>query len=472
MVTSVSPSRTAVDARQDAIPLSALIAALSRGLDLAEGQPEGHALRATHIGMRLADEIGLGASSRSALLYALLLKDLGACAIAVPLSALFGADERIVRREWIATDGSRLSQILQLAARCAAPGTLLIDRVVRIVGISLRGRAEVRRLSAARADHASGIARMMGFTEETTAAVAATEERWDGQGAPRGLAGEAIPLLGRVVALAQTLEIARRLHGPEGAYDLIWSRRERWYDPTLVDALFAFRKEDAFWDRVASAEDPPSESAHGEPLALDDTWLDRIVAGFARVVDTKSPWTAGHSPGVAALAEGIGDRLGIDGETRRDLVRAALLHDLGKLGMPSTVGERAGNLTEGDRMEIRRHPALTRDLLARAPGLSHLASLAGAHHERIDGRGYPDGLAGDDLSPSMRALIVAVVAEALVSDRPFRAGLSPERALAVMRRDVGRGLCPDCFEALESFVGALPEGRPGLLAELAEPRPA
>jgi HD-GYP domain-containing protein (c-di-GMP phosphodiesterase class II) len=437
----------------DAIRLSDLIAALSHALDLAEGQPEGHACRSALIGMRLAAEIGLEPGQRPALLHALLLKDLGASAIASRLAALYGADERAVRREWRGVDASRLSQVVGHVARNVLPGGLAVDRALRALSVGLASRSGARQLVALRAEAGAREARLMGFPEETAAAIAAIDERWDGQGQPAALDGDSIPLLARVASLAQAMESWIRTVGREAAYDMVWVRRGHVFDPTLVDALFIFRSEAAFWERVCGP-DPEREVSRVAPEepSLAGERLDAIAASFGRVTDAKSMWTRHHSPGVAALADGAAAVLSLDQAMRSLLRRAALLHDLGKLGLSTLLLDRPGNLTEADRVQIRRHPLLTRQILARAPGFQPLADLAGAHHERLDGRGYPDGLEGSQLSLPMRILAVADIAEALVADRPFRHALPPEKALAVMRRDVGTGLCPVAFDALESFL--------------------
>jgi putative nucleotidyltransferase with HDIG domain len=455
MVKTVTQPRLRETDASGAILLSDSIAALSHALDLAEGLPEGHARRTCRIGMRLADEIGLAPVQRHDLFYALLLKDLGASAVATQIAALFSADERAVRREWHATDWSRASQIFRHASRSAVPGGAVVDRAFRVLGIGIRGRAQARRILAVRGEHATQRARQMGFSEATAEAISAAEERWDGQGGPHGRDGEAIPLLARVVALSQAIDTLRGTHGHETAYDRVWTRRGRWYDPMLVDALFTFRTDHAFWERLdrPGLEEALARVPSEAPIAVRDGRLDQIAAGFARVVDAKSTWTSHHSPGVAALAEGIALELGFPEQERQMLVRAALLHDLGKLGVSSHTLDRSGSLAETDRQEIRRHPQLSRQILSHTPAFASLADLAGAHHERLDGRGYPSGLSSDQLTLPMRALIVAEVAEALVADRPFRPALPPEKALAVMRRDVGIGLCPECFDGLERLLG-------------------
>ena len=157
--------------------------------------------------------------------------------------------------------------------------------------------------------------------------------------------------------------------------------------------------------------------------------------------------------------------MGVDAPRIRDLRRAALLHDLGKLGVSNLVLDKPGRLDEAQWREMRRHPELTVRILERVQALRPIAAGAGAHHERLDGRGYHLGLGADQLSPAARALAVADVCEALSADRPYRPALAPDEVLAIMRRDAGRALCPTAFAALEAtFAVPAPAPAPVPLA--------
>jgi HD-GYP domain-containing protein (c-di-GMP phosphodiesterase class II) len=127
----------------------------------------------------------------------------------------------------------------------------------------------------------------------------------------------------------------------------------------------------------------------------------------------------------------------------------AMLHDIGKLGVSSRILDKPSRLTDEEFDAIRLHPAYTAEILERVPAFAALAADAAAHHERLDGRGYPLGLAGDAVSRNARVLAVADVFEALTAERPYRARLPTGEALAIMRRDVGTAFCADAFSALE-----------------------
>ena len=149
---------------------------------------------------------------------------------------------------------------------------------------------------------------------------------------------------------------------------------------------------------------------------------------------------------------GVSAALGADDALLRDPRRAALLHDIGKLAVSNRILDKPARLTRGEYARIREHPLITERILARVPGCEHLAGMAGAHHERLDGGGYPHGLADGELTMPMRVLAIADVYEALTSDRPYRRALSSAEALAVMRSDVPGRLDRESFATLERLL--------------------
>jgi HD-GYP domain-containing protein (c-di-GMP phosphodiesterase class II) len=151
--------------------------------------------------------------------------------------------------------------------------------------------------------------------------------------------------------------------------------------------------------------------------------------------------------------------MGYADEAVRDVRRAALLHDLGKLGVSNLILDKPEPLT-GDEMRIvRRHPAYTHGILSRVGCFSHLSQLAASHHERLDGKGYHRGCGAADLDGAARLLCAADICDALRATRPYRAGLPADRILEIMARDVGHGIDGDSFAALRHVLlaGTPPE---------------
>jgi HD-GYP domain-containing protein (c-di-GMP phosphodiesterase class II) len=129
-----------------------------------------------------------------------------------------------------------------------------------------------------------------------------------------------------------------------------------------------------------------------------------------------------------------------------------LLHDLGKLSIPNTILDKPGRLTEEEFAVIRKHPEYTEQIMKRVKPFENLALIAGAHHERMDGRGYHRGIPAGTLPLEARLLAVADQFEALTATRPYRQGLTPEGAIALIAKDVGRGVCEVSLGALEGFL--------------------
>ena len=440
------------------IRLSEVISALSYALDLTEGQPAGHSVRTCLIGMRIGREIGLDADTRSSLFYALLLKDAGCSSNSAATCEIFGADDQAVKRSWKTTDWSSRWQSFTHVVRNVRPDGSLLDRARQVAGFAGAGAVGTE-LVRTRCERGADIARMLETTDETAAAIRALDEHWDGRGIPLGLAGEEIPLLARIACLAQTVEIFHAAHGVEAAFGVARERAGRWFDPELVRALQAMRGDDAFWAglrtggvRARAAALEPADRV----LTADADRLDRVAQAFARVIDAKSPYTFRHSEGVAAYAAAVGRVLGFGPEALRDLRRAALLHDVGKLGVSNRILDKPGKLTDEEFAAVRRHPEYTFQILNRVARFRDLAQTAASHHERMDGRGYHRGIPAGELPVAARVLVVADVCDALSAARPYREALPRERVLQIMRADVGTGLCPDCFPALEAALEADP----------------
>ncbi len=437
-----------------AILLSEVIGALSYALDLTEGEPPGHAQRSCLIGMRLAHELGLDSETRSDLFYALLLKDAGCTANASRMSALFGADDHELKRTGKRTDWSRKLPAFVWSVRAVAPKETPRVKLERLLAIKDEGEV-TRSLMQARCDRGAEIARMIGLTDGTAEAIRTLDEHWDGHGQPRWLLGEQIPLLGRILCLAQTVEIFHAAGGVEDAFAVAQRRAGTWFDPDLVKALGAVRRDNAFW---ASLVEP--DLTRWEPedqlIAVDEERLLQISTAFAAIVDAKSPWTYFHSDRTSLIATNMGAALGLGTAELGDLRRMALLHDIGKLAVSNRILDKPSALTASEYVRIKEHPLFTRWVLERVSCFEALAAPASGHHERLDGSGYPSGLGAGDLTLPMRVLAVADVYEALTATRPYRPALTEDEALETIRRDVPRRLDADAYEALEMVIDLPP----------------
>lgn len=435
--------------------LSEVVSALSYALDITEGQPEGHAMRTCMIGMRIAKEIYLTPKQRSALFYALILKDLGCSSNASKVCYLFSADDRKAKQDLKTTHWTRFSGKIRYLMRNAAPGAGFAARIASIAHLARHGESFARELVEIRCDRGATIARNLHMPEETALAIRSLDEHWNGQGHAAGLHGEEIPMLARILGLAQTVEVFHRRDGLDAALGMAKSRSGTWFDPQLVRALHSARNDSLFWARL-HAPDPVHEAMAFEPeekrVRVTDEVLDRIAVGFSQVIDAKSPWTFRHSEGVADISTGIAKVLGLAPEALRLLQRAALLHDIGKLGISNLILDKPGKLDEAELAQMRKHPFYTRQILERVSGFHEIASMAAAHHERLDGKGYDCGLDASHLPIHVRILSVADMFEALAAKRPYRQDLNDEQVMDIIAKNTGTALDPVCVEALKTFL--------------------
>lgn len=437
------------------VRLSQVVSSLSYALDLTEGLSEGHCVRTCLIGMRLARELNLSPTQRSDLFYTLLLKDLGCSSNASEVCKFFEADDRKVKRGLTMIDWSRDAEGMRYLTQNVAPGSGFVRRTMMIARRMVQAQSAGRQFMQKRCARGAEIAAKLGLSEATAEAIRSLDEHYDGRGGPRGVSGDHIPLLAQIAGIAQTTEVFLSDGGLDAAMKVVRDRSGRWFDPKLVQALEGFAGDASFWQLVKS-DGARAAACLLEPedhtVLADDECLDRITEGFAQVIDAKSPWTFRHSTNVADISVGIGRVLELDAEKMIQLRRGALLHDIGKLGVSSRVLDKPGKLDDEERRQMKEHAVFSEQILNRVSPFRELAGWASAHHERLDGSGYPNGLKGDQLRLETRILAVADVCSALSEERPYRASQPREAALKIIKGECGTGLCGQCVEALEAYL--------------------
>ena len=433
------------------IHLSEVVGALSYALDITEGQPVGHSLRCCWIGMHVGMRLGLAPAELSDLYYTLLLKDIGCSSNAARICQLYLADDLRFKAGYKTVD-SRLPDILRFLLAHTGRDSGLVERLQAMVHIARNGGEISRELIETRCQRGAEIARSMRFSEAVAQGILDLDEHWDGSGQPLGLRGAQISLFGRIALMAQVADVFFMRGGAHAAIGEVTSRSGRWFDPDLAALLAEMGQDAQFWAPLL-ADDLNRQVVDLEPRSLmravDEDYLDAIAAGFARVVDAKSPFTSGHSDRVALFADLIAEELAYTPERRRWIRRAALLHDIGKLGVSNSVLDKNGKLDEAEWAAIKRHPELGRTILAKIAALRDLATVAGAHHERLDGRGYPLGLVAEQIDRDTRIVTTADIFDALTADRPYRKAMPVSRAFEIMDGDVGTAIDPDCLAALK-----------------------
>ncbi|GJE03345.1 HD-GYP domain-containing protein [Methylobacterium isbiliense] len=447
-------------APQSGIRLSELLGALSHALDLTEGQPAGHCVRATWIGMQVGRHLGLSEPQLWELYYTVMLKDLGCSSNAARICELYLSDDLGFKRDFKTVSDS-LPKVLGFVFSHTGLKAGLAERFKAILNILQNGGEIVDDLIQTRCQRGAEIAARLRFPLAICDAIHALDEHWNGKGRPDRRAGAAIPLYARVALLAQVVDVFHTSAGPEAALAEARHRAGTWFDPEVVECLERATREPGFWEMLAS-ETIGEKVAALEPargtIVVDDDYLDDIARAFAQVIDAKSPFTSGHSERVAVYADMIAAELGYSAERRRWLRRAALLHDIGKLGVSNTILDKNGKLDEAEWRDMRNHAALSESILARVAAFREMARIGGAHHERLDGTGYPRGLRRHEIEPETRIVSVADVFDALTANRPYRAAMPIPQALALMRRDLDKAFDEVAFAALERAIDAL-EGR-------------
>jgi putative two-component system response regulator len=242
-----------------------------------------------------------------------------------------------------------------------------------------------------------------------------------------------------------------RMSGIEACRVLKLDERTRLVPIVLVTALVA--REDRIAGIAAGCEDFLNKPVDFEELkartrsllqkkALYDELekAENVLVSLAIALEAKDLYTREHSIRVARYAEELGGAVGLSREERRNLRRAGLLHDIGKIGIPGDYLRKRGPLAPEEYAEVKRHPVIGFEICRPLRTMSPLVHLIRGHHERLDGRGYPDGLAGDQIPLPLRCLSTSDVYDALTSDRAYREAMTHEEALAVMRREASVGM--------------------------------
>ncbi|MFM5782723.1 HD-GYP domain-containing protein [Aeromonas caviae] len=433
--------------------LAELIGSLSHALDMTEGQPRGHCIRCCWIGSRLGEQLGLDARQRHDLYYTLLLKDLGCSSNAARICELYLTDDLHFKRDFKLVDGS-LSEVVNFVLGHTGLQADLLGRFRSLFHIFRNGDQIANELILTRCHRGADIARQLRFSDEVAQGILSLDEHWSGKGRPQQLAGEAIPLFSRIALLCQVVDVFHAAAGPDAAMRELRERSGNWFDPALVRAFEALA-DDAFWQGLADpalAERVFAHPAGQGEVALDEDYLDEIAAAFGQVVDSKSPYTAGHSGRVALYTDILAAQMGMSEPRRRWLKRGALLHDVGKLGVSNAILDKPGKLDEQEWAAVQMHAAYTEEILSRIGAFEELAQVAGAHHERLDGKGYPKGLKGEAITLETRIITTADIFDAITAKRPYRDAIPVPQALEMMAENLGTAIDPDCFAALKAGI--------------------
>jgi HD-GYP domain-containing protein (c-di-GMP phosphodiesterase class II) len=417
------------------VRLTELLAALSFGADLGLGHPTEHVLRQTYIALYLAEQLRMDEPEREVVYYASLLAWLGCHIDAYEQAKWFGDDQAFKRDAAYVDDGDALGTVAFLL-RHIGDGRPLAERLKAGAGFLATGRHDLEQMYENHWRAASALSEDLGLSDAVRASVAQTFERWDGKGEPDGLKGEDVLLSARLVHLSDVVAVFYHTGGLAAAVEVARARSGGQFDPGLV-GLFQSEAKSIFEDlEQVTTWDAVMGKAPTVSREFSNDELDRALTAFADFVDLKSPYTLGHSRGVAELAAAAAGELAANTRTVR---RAGLVHDLGRMGVANTIWDKRTPLTAGEVERVRLHPYYTDRILASVPALACLAPVAAEHHERLDGSGYPRGSTAESLTLEGRLLAVADCYQAWSEPRPYREPLDPDMIAGRLRHEVKAG---------------------------------
>ena len=308
----------------------------------------------------------------------------------------------------------------------------------------------------------SEIAKKLPFSSKVTEYVRLHHINWDGSNVH--LIDQKIttgpPLGAQIIYLADQIDIrfdkSKDLHSQRETL-LDWLRQCSGvqFDPILVQAFTELNYNEKFWldynfydiNMILRKIEPEN------CVVVNLEQIESIAEAFAMVIDNKSKFTSKHSRGVTKVFENLASSCGINGDELKKVRIAGLLHDLGKLAIPNEILDKPGKLNEKEFSVIKSHTYYTKVILGLVEGFEDIKEWAANHHETIDGKGYPEGIKGVDLSLNERLMAISDIYQALTEERPYREPMAQSKVFEIMSRMVqDNKICPEGFGILKRTV--------------------
>jgi len=457
------------DRAEPPIRAAELVAALSIATDLGTGQPLEHALRTAVLAVRIGELAGASAAELADTYYVALLHASGCTSNGHEAAQLFG-DDIAHRAAFYLVDATKPEEVLEFYKAHVGAGRSPDVRARMLEDAIANAGPRARDSLATMCEVAQRFASWLGLSDSIPAALEYVFARWDGHGLPDA-SGEDIPLSARLLHVARDASLFLSAFGAERARAVLHERSGAAYDPRLaalaaehLDEMLAQLDEARMWQHALDCEPSP-------PVWLSGEGIDAAFGSIAAITGLKSPWLREHPTGVAELAEAAGWRMQLAPDSITTLRRAALAHDLGRVGVSNAIWEKPGALAFGEWERVRLHAHFTERAFAQSPALADIGRLAGSHHERLDGSGYHRGARGPDLDVAARILAGADCYIAMREDRPYRPALGAEEAQLELQREAREGrLDPDAVDAVLGAAGHRVAKRPRELPAGLTPR--
>lgn len=407
--------------------LADLLAGLSRFADLGFGLPAGTSLRSGVLAAWLAQAADLPPADAQSAFYAALLQHVGCVGYAHETARLFG-DELQVNAAAGRTDDS-LRDLFGTFLPGLTRGRPPVERARLALTALTRGGRWSTEFTATACELGQDTARQLGLPDAVQRSLLHVYDSWDG--------GGEIPAGARVARLTGVAALFDAIGGSDAAVGVVRQRAGGMLDPTLA-AVFAEHATEWLSELDGVEPLPAVLAAEPEPQVVAPD-LQRVAEVFADLTDLKSPYLLGHSRAVAALARAAAAELGLPRATQDDLELASLLHDVGRVAVPTSVWDKPGALTVDEWEQVRLHPYHSERILSGSAGLARLATLVGRHHERLDGSGYHRGCGPADLDQPARVLAAADAYRAMTEPRPHRERLAADVAAQRLTEDAKHG---------------------------------
>jgi len=417
---------------QRGLRLAELLAAVSLATDLAHDVPAESALRDALLAVELARLAGWSDADLSDVFYLALLYHIG-CTGAVAAQSRLGAGDDVTVRRWMSeADYTDRPDMLRIAFTKIVPKWGTANWAPALAALATAGR-DLPEAFANTAEAAARLSQRLGASPTVTESLRHAYGRWDGQVFSHLESGEALSAAARLVHLVHVAQIYHQVGGVAAADEVVRRRSGTEFDPDLARLwlqnsgnLLRNVALDSVWDQALSTEPEPHRR-------VGPAHLDEVSSALADFVDLASPFTAGHSAGVARLAEIAALNAGLDAEDAATVRRAGHVHDLGMVSVPNRIWMKRGRLSPAEWERVRLHPYHSQRILSLAPPLRSSATLAGLHHERLDGLGYHRGLPASALPLPARLLAVAEMYQSMTEQRSWRPPLSPKEAMRQLR---------------------------------------